>query len=252
MLRLCTWNINLGQRLDEIVDAISRHADFAGLDLFAVQEASDHGGRPDAEAIAATLGRDYGFHQVTAQNVRGRVQANAMIWNRRRVQVIRTDHLRLETTRSGRRSKVVAKRLTRQERNCVMLEGAFGRLSLMAYSVHLDIAGITHKVEQMALVFEDRHARPPADVVIVAGDLNTFHLSRWPSWAALAQAFQAEGFVDTGSSISWTHSLPGLGIRQKLDSILVHSSVRCEHRSWTLPISGSDHLPLFTDFDFPG
>jgi endonuclease/exonuclease/phosphatase family metal-dependent hydrolase len=252
LLRLCTWNINLGRRLDEILDAIGRHPDFTGLDLFALQEASEHDGSRDAEAIAAAMGAEYGFHQVAAQTVRGRVQANAMIWHRQRVHVQRSDHLRLQTAgaRSDRRPRVLPRGLTRQERNSVVIEAIFERLSVLAYSVHLDILGFQHKVEQASLLFADRRTRPAADVTIVAGDLNTFHLSRWPSWAKLAEAFRGEGFEDTGSDVRWTHSVPGLHLRQKLDSILVHSNVRCEHRSWTLPISASDHLPLFTDIDF--
>ncbi|OLD26428.1 MAG: hypothetical protein AUJ02_02460 [Chloroflexi bacterium 13_1_40CM_3_65_12] len=135
MLRVCTWNINLGVRLDEILDAVSTHRDFAGLDLFALQEASVHRGHADARTIAAALGSGYECHQVTAQTIKGRIQANAMIWNRRRVKVDRFDHLRLT---GGRR-------LYRQQRNSVVVEGESDRMSVLAYSVHLDIFGPTHK-----------------------------------------------------------------------------------------------------------
>jgi endonuclease/exonuclease/phosphatase family metal-dependent hydrolase len=64
MLRVCTWNIHLGLQLDNILGAISKHRDFAGLDLLALQEASVHGGRPDGAAIASVLGRGYECHQV--------------------------------------------------------------------------------------------------------------------------------------------------------------------------------------------
>ena len=42
----------MGLRLDEVLDAIGSHPDFAKVDLFALQEASIHDGRPDAEAVA--------------------------------------------------------------------------------------------------------------------------------------------------------------------------------------------------------
>jgi len=237
MLRVCTWNINLGVRLDEILDAVSKHRDFAGLDLFALQEASVHRGHADARTIAAALGSDYECHQVTAQTIKGRIQANAMIWNRRRVKVDRFDHLRLT---GGRR-------LYRQQRNSVVVEGESDRMSVLAYSVHLDIFGPTHKREQLLDVMEDRHGRTPADLTIVAGDLNLYHLSRWPSWSKLIDAYEAEGFTDAARSIRWTHSARPLPIRQKLDSILVRSPSELDLRTWTVEVRGSDHIPLFAD-----
>jgi endonuclease/exonuclease/phosphatase family metal-dependent hydrolase len=38
-------------------------------------------------------------------------------------------------------------------------------------------------------------------------------------------------------------------IRQKLDSILVRSTFDLKLRSWTLPVKGSDHIPLFAELD---
>jgi endonuclease/exonuclease/phosphatase family metal-dependent hydrolase len=237
MLRVCTWNINLGVRLDEVLDVVSAHRDFAGLDLFALQEASVHHGHPDGHALAELLGPDYECHQVTAQTIRGHVQANAMIWNRRRVDVRGVGHLRLPGGRS----------LYKQQRNSVVVEGEFGRVPLLAYSVHLDIFGATHKRQQLLDVMADRLARPPADVTIVAGDLNMFHLSRWPSWSKLIEAYEAEGFTDAARRIGWTHSHRALPIRQKLDSILVRSPTGVKLRSWTVEVRGSDHIPLFAD-----
>jgi endonuclease/exonuclease/phosphatase family metal-dependent hydrolase len=244
MLRVCTWNLNLGLRLDEILEAVSKHRDFHGLDLVALQEASVHGSRPDGVAIASVLGRDYECHQVAAQTIMGRVQANALIWNRRRVNVERADHMQLPRARSGVRPGRV---LLAQRRNTVVVEGAADGHSFVAYSVHLDIFGAAHKQAQLTHVLEDRKSREPADVTVVAGDLNLYHLSRWPSWSKLIRAYQREGFVDAARSVRWTHSVGG--IRQKLDSILVRSTLELKLRSWTLPLKGSDHIPLFADLE---
>lgn len=247
MLRVCTWNINLGLRLNEVLEAVSEHRDFTGLDLLAIQEASVHDGRPDGHAIAAELGPDYQCHQVAAQTVRGHIQANAMIWNTRRVQVQRVDHLKLP--RSGRETAPAAGSRPPQQRNSIVVEGEADHMSLLAYSVHLDISGVAHKREQLLRVIEDEHARQPADVTVVAGDLNMYHLSRWPSWSRVIQVYEAEGFFDAARSIRWTHSMPALPIRQKLDSILVRSSFGMELRSWTIRVRGSDHIPLFADLN---
>ena len=63
----------------------------------------------------------------------------------------------------------------------------------------------------------------------------------------MIEAYEAAGFVDAARLIKWTHSFPALGIKQKLDSILVRSSADLEIRSWTVDAGGSDHIPLFAD-----
>ncbi len=79
-VRVCTWNIQLGLRLDAVVDTVGSRDDFSGLDLLCLQEASVRGGRPDAARIAETMGRGYAYFQATAQLRRGVEQANALIW----------------------------------------------------------------------------------------------------------------------------------------------------------------------------
>src|SRR2546421_8429379 len=81
-VRICTWNILLGRRLGKVLEAVRTLADFRGLDLFALQEASVHDGRPDAELVAEALGDDFAYFQATTQLFRGREQANALIWRR--------------------------------------------------------------------------------------------------------------------------------------------------------------------------
>src|SRR2546427_6896990 len=198
MLRVCTWNISLGVRLDEILDAVSKHRGFAGLDLFALQEASVHRGHADARTIAAALGSEYECHQVTAQTIKGRIQANAMIWNPRRVKVDRFDHLRLT---GGRR-------LYNQQRNSVVVEGESDRMSVLAYSVHLDIFGATHKREQLLDVMEDRPGRTPADLPTAAGAPNRDPPARTPAWAKLIDAYEAGGFTDAARAVRWTPPAP--------------------------------------------
>src|SRR5438094_1376681 len=94
-LRLCTWNVNWGERLDLLLKEISGTPDFRGLDVLALQEASEHGGRPDADTIAACLGPEFVHYQVTAQVLGGRVQANALVWDGRSLTEARGDILTL-------------------------------------------------------------------------------------------------------------------------------------------------------------
>jgi len=79
--RICTWNIQLGLQLDTILAAIETEADFSGLDLLALQEASLHDQVEDAFRIAEALGPTYDYFQVTAQLLGEAPQANALVWN---------------------------------------------------------------------------------------------------------------------------------------------------------------------------
>src|SRR5258706_12241400 len=79
-VRVCTWNIQLGLRLDAVVDAVGSRDDFRRLDLLCLQEASVHGGRPDAARIGEKMGPRYAYFPATAQLRRGRGPANALTW----------------------------------------------------------------------------------------------------------------------------------------------------------------------------
>src|SRR5437879_2286349 len=81
-VRICTWNILFGIRLGKVLEAVRTLPDLRGLDLFALQEASVHDGRPDADLIAEALGDNYSYFQATAQLFRGREQANALTGSR--------------------------------------------------------------------------------------------------------------------------------------------------------------------------
>lgn len=72
-MRICSWNIQLGARLDAVLDAIEREPSFKEVDVLALQEASIHEGVPDAAAIAKRLGGGFEFFQATAQIGRAHV-----------------------------------------------------------------------------------------------------------------------------------------------------------------------------------
>ena len=58
-MRICSWNIQLGRRLDAVLDLVSHDPAFKALDVLALQEASIHDGVLDGAAIATTLGDEY-------------------------------------------------------------------------------------------------------------------------------------------------------------------------------------------------
>src|SRR5437763_7606683 len=113
-LRVCSWNLQLGLRLDLILEGLEL---LGGPDLVALQESSVSDGVEDAARVASCLGPDYEWWQVTAQRLRGREQANAVVWNRRRFAITGREALALPAP-AGRILRRIGSR-----RNALMLEG---------------------------------------------------------------------------------------------------------------------------------
>ncbi|MBI4788478.1 MAG: endonuclease/exonuclease/phosphatase family protein [Chloroflexi bacterium] len=251
-IRLCTWNIQLGWHLQAILGAVRSHPDFAGLDLLALQEASIHSDREDAREIAAALGTEYQSFQVTAHFLGKFAQANALVWNTSRMQVLTTDIVGLPRAREvqlSRAERTFLYALPQQQRISLMIDGALGHELVRVYVAHLDVLGIAHKWEQFRRILGDARARQPAaNLTILAGDLNTYRIRSRPNWANMIAAAELDGFQDLTSEIRWTHhTLRRVRFRQKLDAIFVRRTRPLRYRSWSLDVSGSDHIPVFAE-----
>ncbi|HEY2598066.1 MAG TPA: endonuclease/exonuclease/phosphatase family protein [Candidatus Dormibacteraeota bacterium] len=242
-MRICTWNIQMGLRLDEVLDAVGRHPDFAKVDLFALQEASIHDGRPDAEAIADAMGPEFQSFQATAQMLRGRDQGNALLWRRGAFEPSAPEVVAL--TGAGvipmtRAERTLLRAIPPQRRIALRAESA----TLRVYVVHLDVIGFTHKLEQFGAVVADIDARPPVPLTLVAGDLNTFGMPRLQMWRRIRASAKSAELVELTKSVRRTH-----WTSQKLDAIYMRSGHAFQHHAWALKIRGSDHLPVFADID---
>ncbi len=249
-LRLCTWNIEFGFQLGAIMDAVQSCSDFNTIDLLALEEASVHFGVRDARAIANVLGKHYDYYQVTAQHIDGRPQANALVWNTQRVQVLDRGSVKLPhmyEVQMSRAERAMLRTLPSQERISVMVEGKIDAQTFRIYVAHLDVMGYRHKRQQFACILSDAQTRTACDLTIIAGDLNTFRIRSRPKWTTLEVDAKQAGFKDLTSEILWTHSVPRLRFRQKLDAIFVKCAQPAHCRSWSLPIDGSDHIPVFAE-----
>jgi endonuclease/exonuclease/phosphatase family metal-dependent hydrolase len=247
-LRLCTWNLHLGLELDEVLASLADE-DFRELDLLALQEASVEGSTENAAAIAARLGPDYRHHQVKAHVLRGRVQANALVWNSKRIEVRSQDviHLPQRLERGLPRAERALLRMTPlQQRSALVFDCRLGTLSLQVCVAHLDVFGYQHKLRQFARVLAALDVEAPADITVIAGDLNTFRMGRRPRWTRMREAAEAAGFDDLTSDIKWTHR-PRMPSRQKLDAIFLRCERSLEYRSWSVDLPGSDHIPVFAE-----
>ncbi|MBI5033182.1 MAG: endonuclease/exonuclease/phosphatase family protein [Chloroflexi bacterium] len=250
-IRFCTWNIQLGLQLETILRAIQTHADFAGIDMLALQEASIHSDRPDAEMIAHALGPSYQCFQVTAHFLGKYAQANALVWNSNRFRVSSRDTVILPRVRElklPRAERAILCALPEQQRISSVLEGTIGTETLRVYVAHLDVLGVEHKREQFFKILSDARTRQPVtDLTIIAGDLNTFKIHSRPTWTKLAAEATREGFDDLTTEILWTHQVRRVRFHQKLDAIFLRHTRPFEYRSWSLDIPGSDHIPVFAE-----
>ena len=240
-VRICTWNILLGLRLGKVVEIVRTHREFRDLDLFAIQEASTHDGRSDAEAIAEAMGAEYASFQATAQLFRGREQANALIWRRglfdESPQVVSLSDLpRASLTRAER---TLLRAIPPQRRIAIRAESE----ALRVYVMHLDVVGFTHKLEQFRAILTDMTSRHRVPLTLVAGDLNTFGPPRLQLWRRIRAAAHEAKLVELTHGLRRTH-----WTAQKLDAIYAGGAVGATHRAWTLNVRASDHLPVFADF----
>ena len=234
MLRIATWNVAFGHKLPVVLESVRALPE---RDLISLQELSIHDGRIDAQSIASRLGGSWRFEQVTAQVVAGRTQANGILWD------ASLDTIDLPTP-SGR----VMRALPLQRRNAVVATLRMGALRLRFYAVHLDVFGIAHKHAQLAAVLDDASGRATADLVLIAGDMNTYGIGGRPRWAELRRLAAAARFEEVTSGIGWTHR--ALGVRQKLDAVFA-APQGLPHRAWRLPLPGSDHVPVLVDLELP-
>jgi endonuclease/exonuclease/phosphatase family metal-dependent hydrolase len=245
-VRVCTWNIQLGLRLGAVVDAVRTRAEFRGLDLLCLQEASVHSGREDSAAIAQAMGPGYEHFQATAQLRRGAEQANALIWRRETFQPGEPHVFSLRGAafaKMTRAERALLRALAPQQRIAIRAESA----ALRVYVVHLDVIGFTHKVEQLGAVIADMANRPPVPLTIVAGDLNTFGPPGLQLWRRLAATVSQAGLVEVTRNVGSTH-----WTSQKLDAIFVRASSSIQFRAWALDVRASDHQPVFADIELGG
>jgi endonuclease/exonuclease/phosphatase family metal-dependent hydrolase len=240
MLRIATWNVAFGRKLPVVLESVRA---LPQRDLISLQELSIHQGRSDAQAMASELGESWRFEQVTAQVVAGRPQANGILWDSRRIELEGIDSIDLPTP-SGR----VMRALPRQRRNAVVANLRLGALRLRLYAVHLDVFGIAHKHAQLARVLDDASRRASPDLMLIAGDMNTYGIAGRPRWAELRRLAAAARFEEVTTGIGWTHRT--LGVRQKLDAVFA-APQGLPHRAWRVPLPGSDHVPVLVDLELP-
>jgi endonuclease/exonuclease/phosphatase family metal-dependent hydrolase len=241
-VRVCTWNIQLGLRLDAVVNAVATRPDFKDLDLFCLQEASIHSGRADAALIAEAMGAGYHHFQATAQLRRGKEQANALIWSQGAFEPTEPQIVSLVNpvlADMPRAERTLLRAIVPQQRIAIRAESP----AMRVYVVHLDVVGFAHKIEQLRAVITDNSARPRVPLTLVGGDLNTFGPPGLKLWRKLEATAADAGLVDITREVGRTH-----WTAQKLDAIFVQAGLFTS-RAWALDLRASDHQPVFADIE---
>jgi endonuclease/exonuclease/phosphatase family metal-dependent hydrolase len=241
-VRICTWNIQFGLRLPAVLEALRTVADFDGVDVLALQEASQHGGRCDAELIAEALGPGYGHFQASAQVRGGRVQANALVWRHDAFNPAAAPSVLWlpgpREVQAKRVERTLLRALPAQARMAVCAESD----NLRVYVVHLDVIGFAHKLEQFRAVIAHMAAQPAVPLTLIAGDLNTFGPARPRLWRRIAASAAEAGLINVTAAIRRTH-----WTGQKLDAIYALAAGPIKSRAWTVKVRASDHLPVFAE-----
>lgn len=248
-LRVCTWNIKQGQYLPTLLKEIGSQKDFSGLDILAIQESFIHDEVEDAAKIAEKLGPQYKYFQENVKITFGLLQGNAFIWNSDRITIKKKMSFFLPGVRdkhTTRLEKMFFRLLPKQDRNCLVLEGTFGKHSIRIYVTHLDVLGYTHKRAQLKAIFTHALSQKPTDFCCIIGDFNTYKFVTRPNWKNLAEDASESGFQDLTTEILWTFSRRRVRFKQKLDSIFI-KPFDYKYKSWSLDINGSDHIPVFSD-----
>lgn len=202
--------------------------------------------------MAEAAGPAYSHHQVTAHLLRGSVQANALVWNPRKLEVTGIAQValpsRLETELPGP-ERAILSLLPLQPRAALVFDCRLGELSARICVAHLDVFGYRHKLAQFEAILADLASRAKVELTIVAGDFNTFRIARRPRWTRLRALADGAGFDDLSAEIEWTHGLGPRRTRQKLDAILLRCERSIRYRCWSTEVAGSDHLPVFADLE---
>jgi endonuclease/exonuclease/phosphatase family metal-dependent hydrolase len=232
----------------KILDLVTHHRDFRHLDLIALQEASAHELGDDATLIAHALGDTYASYHHVYNYLKLRPQANALVWNSSHVRLDAIEHHILPThsqVHISRAERAILNRMKRQPRVNLVGEGAYRNLSVRVCAAHLDVLGYRFKRHQFRAILDDLRDRPPVDLLILAGDFNTFRIGGRPTWAQLKRDAAELNLRAISDEIKWTQST--LRMKQKLDEIFLATSRPCHSHVWSLDVKGSDHLPIFAE-----
>ncbi|HLH04732.1 MAG TPA: endonuclease/exonuclease/phosphatase family protein [Bryobacteraceae bacterium] len=242
-LRLMTWNIDHGARLDQIAAGMQTYA----ADLYLLQEVDSNTTRDGHTDVTAELSRRLGLNGVFAIEFEELSQEhNAPAYTGQatlsRLPFLQSRILRFERQsgfwkpRPWIPSSVPLMQRRRGGRLALVSEFDWDGRKLVVYNAHLESrsAGFIQE-KQLDEILADASRYPPGSVILLGGDLNTKYL---PS--IFLRKLEAAGFQSAmGEHIERTHR-----IMMALDWIFAKGPVRISDGAIEHGARGSDHYPL--------
>jgi endonuclease/exonuclease/phosphatase family metal-dependent hydrolase len=247
-LRLMTWNIHHGAKLDEIAAAMRTYA----ADLCLLQEVDSNTSRAGNTDVTAELTRRLAmsgvfaieFEELSQEQGKPAYTGQATL---SRLPFLQSRILRFERQsgfwkpRAWIPSSVPLLQRRRGGRLALVSELDWGGRKLVVYNAHLESrsAGFIQE-KQLDEILADASRYPEGTVILLGGDLNTKYL---PS--IFLHKLEAAGFHSAmGEHIERTHR-----IMMALDWIFAKGPVRIADGAIEHAAQGSDHYPLCAILD---
>lgn len=243
-LRVVSWNIDRGERLNTVGSELERHP----ADLCLLQEVDSNTARAGNIDEAAKLAQrlhmngTYAIEFEELSQERGQPafigQATLTRLPIRASRVLRFERQsRFWQPHPWIPSSVPLLQRRAGSRIALVSEAEFAGRLLVIYNLHLESRSMGPiQAAQLDEVVADLKHYPPGTAAILGGDLNTKYL---PSH--FLRKLQAAGFRSvTGERIERTHA-----IAMALDWIFVRGSLRIEEGEVRRDMRGSDHYPVY-------
>jgi vancomycin resistance protein VanJ len=209
-LTVVTHNVNAGN-----VDpaGTARAVAASGADLVALEELTESA----VPVYEKTLASTYRYHSV---------QGTVGLWSRYPLRDVEPVDIELGWTRAMRAT----------------VEAPFGDVKayvahLPSVRVRLDAGFTARERDRSADALGEAIAREPVEKVVLLGDLNGTMNDR-ALRAVTSQMRSTQGAAGSGFGFSWPASFP----MARIDQVMVRGVEPVS--SWTLPETGSDHLPV--------
>lgn len=271
------YNIGLGGRyLRKIIDNFSQNKDLSRADIICLQESSSINDKLDSQVIAEKLGQDYESTNVEAQKVFGVMQANAIIYNRKKFDLISSEVLQLPSlpTYMYFLYLPLVGKAKFDQRSCLIQTFIYKGKIIRVYNTQLDVrGGWKLKEEQIKAVLERVDSLKKAHLEIICGDLNTANIlperfsNKERFLRKLKWLLARRDFFDASSEVKWTFQIRyinpraryfkplrlleklgiNINVKRKVDFIFVRANrkyFKIDEPAYTLEVGGSDHLPL--------
>ncbi len=243
-IRIMTWNIDHGSRLNDIAAAMAIHP----ADLCLLQEVDWNTERSAQQDVAANLARRLalnGFYAIEFEELSQEHGRPAFIGQATltRLPILHSRVLRFERQsgfwqpRSWIPSDMPLMQRRLGNRIALVTEIQFAGQLVVVYNAHLESrsAGSIQR-EQLDEIVEDTKRYPATTTVILGGDLNTKYL---PSF--FLRRLESQGFRSAlGEHIERTHK-----IAMSLDWIFAKGPLSVQAGVVRRDITASDHYPVY-------